>query len=156
MEDSDQLYFACFLLCEMRELEKVPFQLHYDDAVQILRISRQSQFSRSAHKRTSTPGKERTKNQDINQTTQLSKAQSSDNPQDATSPGFQRETLHLSLTAARYLQSKERKGPSVSSQRIRDLSYSCIVLHCVYVPLLFYPFVYCWTFGLFPDLIYCK
>nr|KAF6416260.1 hypothetical protein HJG59_009520 [Molossus molossus] len=39
MEDSDQLYFACFLLCEMRELEKVPFQLHYDDAVQILRIS---------------------------------------------------------------------------------------------------------------------
>lgn len=117
----------------------------------------QSLFSRSAQKRTSTPGKERSGNHDFKQFNWV-KAQNSNDPCDANSPGFQKEVrwngdyggfgqcwhvstgwaghiwqgfpshtlwlsspvsssnycchpqrLHLSLTAAHYLQSKKKK-----------------------------------------------
>lgn len=138
----------------------------------------QSLFSRSAQKRTSTPGKERSGNHDFKQFNWV-KAQNSNDPCDANSPGFQKEVrwngdyggfgqcwhvstgwaghiwqgflshtlwlsspvsssnycchpqrLHLSLTAAHYLQSKKKKK-KVWAQPDLPLSsgQSCALCH---------------------------
>ena len=47
-------------------------------------------------------------------------------------------------------------GPSMSQQMTQFISFLWLILHCIYVPYLFCPFIFRWTFRLLPWPGYCK
>ena len=72
--------------------------------------------------------------------------------------------MHMNIEVVeKYIKSYHKHNGRIISRTIHAVAKDRVpsflrrvVFHCVNVPQLFHPRVYCWALGLFPDLGYCK